>query len=147
ILSVPTAFPATADEAVAASRELGFPLLLKPRTQILLMNRSKGALIDRAADLAPAFEGFVRYHSYQPAFSAAQPGIERPMLQMFKPEASESIYSIGGFVDGKRGLVAARASVKILQRPRRMGIGICYEEAPLDVELVDKILALCRNVG
>jgi len=69
------------------------------------------------------------------------------MVQVFRPQANDGIYSIAGFVGPGAGEVAARASRKILQRPRRLGVGVCYEEAPVDAAAVDGIVRLCRAVG
>jgi hypothetical protein len=33
------------------------------------------------------------------------------------------------------------------QRPRSLGIGLCFEDAPLDLELVDAVQRLTRMVG
>src|SRR5262249_24663873 len=43
--------------------------------------------------------------------------------------------------------VAARASRKILQRPAGVGVGVCFEGATVDAELVVKLVALARHVG
>jgi hypothetical protein len=37
--------------------------------------------------------------------------------------------------------------MKILQRPRRVGIGLCFETCALEEPLVAKLAALCRQVG
>ena len=46
------------------------------------------------------------------------------------------------------GLIwAARASHKVFQRPRRMGVGIGFEAAPVDRALLEKLDALCEAAG
>jgi predicted ATP-grasp superfamily ATP-dependent carboligase len=145
IATVPTAFPANTDEAVEMA--FGFPLLLKPRTQILLDTRSKGILIEQADEMAEAYRGFVDGNRYKATIRAALPGVEQPMLQMFRPHAAESIYSIAGFMGTNEGDIAARASRKILQRPRKLGVGLCFEEAPVDMATLDRLSRLCRKVG
>jgi hypothetical protein len=69
------------------------------------------------------------------------------MLQAFRSDAAENIYSISGFVGPKDGQVVARAAVKVLQRPRRLGVGLCFEEAPVDEAALDGLVRLCREVG
>jgi predicted ATP-grasp superfamily ATP-dependent carboligase len=37
--------------------------------------------------------------------------------------------------------------MKVLQRPRKVGIGLCFEARPLDDALLGKLAALCKEVG
>jgi predicted ATP-grasp superfamily ATP-dependent carboligase len=37
--------------------------------------------------------------------------------------------------------------VKVLQQPRRLGIGVCFEDAALDPDLAAALAALCRGTG
>ena len=39
------------------------------------------------------------------------------------------------------------AARKVLQRPRRVGVGLCFEDAPVELDLLDRGVALCREVG
>lgn len=145
--TVPTAFPAGAEPALAAARELGFPVLLKPRTQVLSATRAKGKFVEQPGELADAYAGFLAYNRYGPGLPKLLPGADLPMLQVFRPQANDGIYSIAGFVGPGPDQVAARASRKILQRPRRLGVGVCYEEAPVDAGALDGLVRLCRAVG
>lgn len=145
--TLPTAFPAGRADAERLARDVGYPLLLKPRTQVYLPARCKGIFIDAAADLPreyARFETDVVFH--QPLVDRV-PGIDVPMLQAFRADAAESIYSISGFVGPEDGQVVARAAVKVLQRPRRLGVGLCFEEAPVDEAALDGLVRLCREVG
>ena len=146
IATVPTAYPTESPRVSWVERMLQFPVMLKPRTQILFESRSKGAVVERPSGLQGAYSSFMKDNAFDGAVSEQLPGIERPMLQTFRPEAAEGIYSLAGFVDGS-GRIVARASRKVLQRPRKLGIGLCFEETAVDVELVAKIAALCREVG
>jgi predicted ATP-grasp superfamily ATP-dependent carboligase len=73
--------------------------------------------------------------------------VVRPQLQAYLPHAAESIYNVSGFVDESGDLFVVRASRKVLQRPRLLGIGICFEEAEVDAALEGKILSLCKQAG
>src|SRR5690606_38582891 len=73
--------------------------------------------------------------------------VEGPMLQAFRPEAAQSIYSIAGFIGPEDGQVVTRGALKILQRPRRLGVGLCFEEAPVDPAVLQSLVRLCREVG
>ena len=70
-----------------------------------------------------------------------------PMLQRYHPAARGSIYGLSGYVGHGGVVLAARASRKILQRPRQLGIGLCFEEAPVSPERLAGVAALCRQVG
>jgi predicted ATP-grasp superfamily ATP-dependent carboligase len=147
IPTLPTAFPASARDVAGAARAVAFPLLLKPRTQIQLLSHGKGILVEAPERLDRALAEFLRYHAYRPAMSAVIPGVERPMLQAYRAGAATNIYSLAGFIDRDTGAIAVRASHKIRQRPRRLGVGLCFEERPVRAELVEGLARLCRAVG
>jgi len=146
IATIPTEYPTESPRVSWVERMLQFPVMLKPRTQILFESRSKGAVVERPSHFEGAYSAFMQHNAFDGAVSEQLPGIERPMLQTFRPEAAEGIYSLAGFVDGS-GRIVARASRKVLQRPRKLGVGLCFEETAVDPELVAKIAALCREVG
>ena len=143
----PTLFPGRAEEAARAGSELGFPLLVKPRTQVLSTTRIKAVLVRRPEDLAASYAGVVASSLYQPGVRAPLAGIDSPMMQAYRGDAHENIYSLAGFIDRGGRQIAARASVKILQRPRRVGVGLCFEEAPVDLPTLEGLVRLCRATG
>jgi D-aspartate ligase len=145
--TVTTVFPASLEEALPAARALGFPVLLKPRTQILSVSRAKGMLVERPAELTTAYARFLAHNRYARGLARVLPDAHLPMLQAFRPQANDGIYSIAGFVGRLGSDVVARASRKILQRPRRLGVGVCFEEAALDAGALDGLVRLCRQVG
>lgn len=147
IPTLPTAFPQNVDDALEAGRDLGYPLLLKPRTQILLTTRSKGNVADRPDSLRREYASFIDRDRFHPWLAAAVPGVEHPMLQAFRPEAAQGIYSVAGFIGPEDGAVVARGAMKILQRPKRLGVGLCFEEAPVDPAVLESLVRLCRKVG
>lgn len=137
--------PQTEEELAELAPTLSYPVLIKPTTQALFPARSKGRVAHDAAQLLEAYreladlghsEEIVQYDA-----SAA-----RPMAQEFFADASESIYSISGFIRNGQ-LCGARAAIKVLQRPRRLGVGLCFEEAELNPSLVDGLERLARRVG
>jgi predicted ATP-grasp superfamily ATP-dependent carboligase len=138
-------FPTSATDLDAVKREAHFPVLIKPTTQALFAPRSKGGVVEDAAHLAGAYQELS-----QPGHAATivdyDASSAMPLVQEFFPDASENIYNISGYVqDGK--LQAARAGRKLLQRPRRLGIGVCFEEAPLDERLSAGLARLVERVG
>lgn len=147
-LDVPeTWFPRSAAEAAELGARAGAPLLIKPRSQVLLASRTKGTLVEDAAELGARFDEFLAQNRYGERIRSHLPDVVRPIVQRFHPDANENIYSLSGYVDGRGELVAARAARKILQRPRKLGIGLCFEEAPVDERLAERVAALSRRVG
>jgi D-aspartate ligase len=145
--TLPTAFPRDIAEAVQMAPSVGFPLLLKPRTQIFLATRSKGVFVDSLDDLPREFADYLPKNPFWKPLVARVPGIDLPMLQAFRPDAAENIYSMSGFIGPKDGQVSVRAAVKVLQRPRRLGVGLCFEEAAVDEAALARLVGICRAVG
>ena len=130
----------------AAIGRVRYPIILKPRTQVMLESGVKGIPVLEQSALPAALAQFRTLVRYSAALTDRYPGIDEPMVQDYLTAAETSIVSVSGFV-GQDGAIVARASMKVLQRPRKMGIGLCFEGRPLDDGLVAKIVALCRHVG
>lgn len=129
------------------AHEARFPLLIKPRTQVMFRTLNKGVRVQRREDLLEAYRGYLRANTYLPTLLAERPDIARPMLQEYYPEGEEDIHSVAGFADPGGKLFVARASRKVLQQPRRVGVGVCFEDAPLDPVESRGIAALCQTTG
>jgi D-aspartate ligase len=142
-----TRFPRSIDEAQAAGAELGFPLILKPRTQVLLDSRSKGALVEHPSELGARLRRFRADNHHGERIRKRSPDVEWPMLQRYYSGARESIYGFSGYADGAGEIVCVRAARKVFQRPRKLGIGLCFEDAAVDERRLEGLRALCRRVG
>lgn len=129
------------------AKEAKFPVLLKPRTQILFETRTKGRKVDRPEELAESQAHFKANNHYQKYLLDRDPLANQPLIQEYRPEAANKIYNLSGFVDETGALLTVRGSVKVLQRPRQLGIGLCFEEAEVKQELAEKLRALCQKVG
>lgn len=127
--------------------DLKFPLLVKPRTQVLLWPHLKGAVASCPEDLIATYRAFVAGTQTAPALLRYDPDAAKPILQTYYPQAMQSIYNLCGFVDESGELLAARASSKIFQWPRRLGTGLCFEEAAVDETMAERVRALCARVG
>ncbi len=137
------------DEADLAllSAKLQFPVLIKPQTQILYFPHPKGALVGDSADLMREYASFNNRAHHARELLAFDPAVSRPLLQAFYPRAAQGIYNLSGFIDETGELLVVRASRKVLQRPRKLGIGVCFDWAPVRAELVERVAALCRRIG
>jgi len=141
-----TTFANTDEELISKSADLRFPVLIKPRTQIFLESGVKGVLVSEREQLGPEL---ARYHAmarFNRVLTDAHPDIARPLLQGYYTAAETSIFSVSGFV-GEDGRVVARAAMKVLQRPRKVGIGLCFEGRDLEPSVADALSRLCKRVG
>ncbi len=129
------------------AREATFPLVVKPQTQVGLWPHQKGRVVHSGTELRALYGDLVRSTQVLPALLAIDPGAARPVLQAFAPSAADGIYSLSGFVHRERGMFVVQASRKVLQRPRLLGTGLCFEEADVDPGLAAGVERLCRNVG
>jgi hypothetical protein len=68
------------------------------------------------------------------------------MVQEFDPDCRE-VYSLSGFIDESGTIIGVRGSIKVLQRPRRTGVGICFEQAKVDPDLAQAVERIGRRVG
>jgi predicted ATP-grasp superfamily ATP-dependent carboligase len=57
------------------------------------------------------------------------------------------VYSLSGFREKIGGKVIMRAARKILQQPRRIGVGVCFEPTLVDPVLADGTRRLCERIG
>jgi len=65
------------------ARDARFPMLIKPRTQLMFRTRNKGINVRRREELADAYRAYARANTYLPAVLAERPDIVRPMLQEY----------------------------------------------------------------
>lgn len=138
--------PTSAEEVARLAREARFPLLIKPTTQVLFGPRSKGVLVRERERFVETYERLSR-DRYGRALRDYDASVTRPLVQEFFTDASSAgIYSICGHArDGR--IVEARSARKVLQWPRRLGIGVCFEAAPLKTELLGSLDRLIASVG
>lgn len=127
-------------------RSLHYPVLVKPRTQVFLESGIKGFIAKDATELERELERFRRLVAFHPVLTDRHPEISEPMVQEYLPAAETSIFSVSGFVT-EQGEIVTRSAMKVLQRPRKVGIGLCFEGRAPEEDLVRKLSALCKEVG
>ena len=126
--------------------ELRYPVLLKPRTQVFLESGIKGFIVPDRATLASELARFRSLVAFNRTLTDRHPDIAEPMVQEYLTAAETSIFSVSGFV-AEDGSIVARAAMKVLQRPRKVGIGLCFEGRELEPVLVEKLSTLCKQIG
>jgi D-aspartate ligase len=125
---------------------LRYPVLLKPRTQVFLESGIKGFIVQDKAQLASELARFRSLVAFNRVLTDRHPDVAEPMVQEYLTAAETSIFSVSGFV-AEDGAIVARAAMKVLQRPRKVGIGLCFEGRELEPILVEKLSALCKKIG
>lgn len=139
---------ALADIAIESTsvRAVPFPVLLKPRTQVYLTSGIKGFIAHDHVELAEELKRFQELVAFDPVLTKVHADIAEPMLQEYLTAAETSIFSVSGFVS-ESGEIIARGAMKVLQRPRKVGIGLCFEGRTVEQPLVEKLGALCKKIG
>lgn len=130
----------------ALAPELHFPVVVKPQTQILLWPHQKGRVAADTDTLVRAVHDFLDENHHDALLLADDPQVWRPLLQTYVP-ASHGVYSLSGFVDASGQHFVTSAARKVFQRPRVLGVGLCFEHAAVNARLAERIHALCRRVG
>jgi predicted ATP-grasp superfamily ATP-dependent carboligase len=143
-----TWFPQSADEADRIVREVGGQIVAKPRSQLCASSGAKGMLINSAgSNRGSIYDRLFKHFGLSNAFTKRFPEMAMPMLQRYHPEAMKKIYSLSGFRDMSGSQVVMQAALKILQQPRHLGIGLCFEEAEVIPDLARQTIRLCERIG
>lgn len=143
-----TWLPNSRDEAVRIARDVDGVILVKPRSQLAVRNQIKGALAGRGVDaILAAYDRVVEQGTRGSEFARLYPEAMQPMLQTYHAEAMETVYSLSGFRDVSGKHVAMLGARKVLQRPRRLGVGLCFEEAAVDPDVAARAIRLCERIG
>jgi D-aspartate ligase len=146
LATLPTWFPESVEDVVRLAPEIPRPLLIKPRTQVFLASENHGRTVQSGDDLVSIYRGWLEHDRYLPGVEEDFGPLAAPMLQAFAPD-SAGVYSLSGFADVDGTVLGARAARKVLQRPLRVGIGVCFEDAPVDRTTLERLELLCRQVG
>ncbi|WP_219827706.1 hypothetical protein [Salmonella enterica] len=85
-----------------------------------------GFIVQDEAQLASELARFRSLVAFNRVLTDRHPDIAEPMVQEYLTAAETSIFSVSGFV-AEDGRIVARAAMKVLQRPRKVGIGLCFE--------------------
>ena len=143
-----TWLPQSGGEAEKIVRDVGGVIVAKPRSQLAVRTAVKGALIDAGAGNGRAvYDNLLRQTAHDHPFAQRFPEATMPLLQRYHSEAVDKIYSLSGFRDISGTRVIMRAAHKVLQSPRRLGVGLCFEEADVIPDLAERSVLLCERIG
>ena len=103
--------PDSVEDLRDVMHELPYPVLIKPRAQILATGTTKGVWIDRPEDLIDAWDGVRAGMQFDHRAMDAAPNLDLPIVQALHV-VSEQIYTVDGFVNGDGEIVGALACIK-----------------------------------
>jgi predicted ATP-grasp superfamily ATP-dependent carboligase len=138
--------PRDEQEVRRLAREARFPLHVKPRTQVFARGRGKGERVDRPEGLLAAWRRWRALAWYPACVSRALEDAYLPLVQE-SLGLSERIYTVDGFADASGAVRGALGCVKVLQRPRGSGPGICFEDAEVPAELAGALARMFQTVS
>ena len=145
--AVPAALtPEDPQGALAAAEQLGYPLIVKPKSHLAVGMGERGTIVrDRRALLA-AFRSYPVVPG-QEAIARRYPELLWPLLQRYIPSARRRVYSVSGLKDPESGIVTAALSVKRWQWPPDTGAStsqVSYNNATIlaaGIAAVDELLS------
>jgi predicted ATP-grasp superfamily ATP-dependent carboligase len=110
----------------------------------MLQPHQKGRVVTTRDELAPAWHSFLFATRYAAMVLRADPSVAAPLVQQLAPTLG-GIYNLSGFVD--EGVFLVEASRKVLQWPKQLGVGLCFEEAEVVPSLSTGVEQLCARAG
>jgi len=134
------------EAALQGARGSRFPLAVKPQSRVGNAYWGRGQLVRDEAELRNAVRRALERARFHPAVAASIRGIEVPMVQELVPGRDRPVYHLCGYVSAA-GDSAVLAHRKLLQVPRRFGSGVCFETAPVDGALAQRLLGLLGSIG
>jgi predicted ATP-grasp superfamily ATP-dependent carboligase len=144
----PTWSPQNSAEAAKIAKDAGGTVLIKPRSQLAQRTKTKGTVVkSRGQYIRSVFDSYMKDQSTNSEFAKQCAVTMTPLIQQYFPLATENVYSLSGFRERIGGGVIMRAARKILQQPRSIGIGLCFEPALVDPLLADQAKRLCERIG
>ena len=125
-----TLYPSTAEEARAAGKEVGFPLVVKPSANVGFRRSHKRQLFrcETPAELERAYEAAAPYE---------------PMVQELIPGTAEEMYTLGSYLDRDGEALGLFSGRKLSQTRGYMGSARVGEAVWVE-EVVEQGLALLR---
>jgi D-aspartate ligase len=129
------AAPEDIDGAVIAARSLGYPLIIKPKSHLVVGSAERGRLVQDETDLRKHFRRYIVAPG-QSLIAAQYPELLWPLLQRYLRSAQLCVYSVSGIKDVDRGFLAATVTCKRNQWPPDIGVStvqaVCNDERILE---------------
>jgi D-aspartate ligase len=133
-VAIPRTFhPRAPEEATAAADGTGYPVFLKPSSQLgfRALHRRQGFVCTNAAELRQAYETMAAHE---------------PMVQEFVPGGDEQLYTLGSYIGADGEVLGLFSGHKLRQTASGMGTARVGVSLWVD-DVVDQGLALLRELG
>ncbi len=141
-----TLAPGNLEDALSMASILGYPVLLKPKSHLIVGFIQRGRLLKSAAQLKGRFRQYAVVKG-QEALAANYAELRWPMLQRYLPPTRARVYSISGVKDAEGGILTACLSYKLVQWPEHVGVSMvqmaCEDKRILQagLQVVDQVLS------
>jgi predicted ATP-grasp superfamily ATP-dependent carboligase len=138
--------PEDLSSAIVAARQLGYPLILKPKSHVVVGSAERGRRIRDERELREHFRPYT-VAAGQTGLGELYPELRWPLLQKYVPSAQQRVYSVTGFKDADSGIITACLSYKREQWPLDVGTSVVqvgYEDDAIlqtGLRTVDKLLS------
>jgi D-aspartate ligase len=146
-LPVPESYsPNSIEEAIDCASRVEYPVVLKPKSHLVVGMAERGRLIASANELRSAFQAYPVMPGHEP-LAERYPELRWPMLQKYVPSSRSRVFSVSGIKDINTGMAADSVSYKREQWPPNVGTSMvqvsCESQAVLraGLRVVDKLLS------
>lgn len=115
------AAPEDLDAALAHAEAIGYPLMLKPKSHLVVGTSERGQVVRNQHELRRYFQ---RYPVAPGQMELAEryPELRWPLLQRYVPSARLGVYSVSGIKDAERGVITSILTCKRGQWPPDIGV-------------------------
>lgn len=143
---LPTWEPRSIHEVMEAASTLLYPVLIKPRTHVHRLKNDKGVVAYSETELIEKYQTFLAREQLG-SENRDLPDASIPLIQHFVDIGSEGVHSVSGYIDETGELFVTRHAIKVMQRSRPAGVGICFESIPTNQALSEGVRRLCRELN
>jgi predicted ATP-grasp superfamily ATP-dependent carboligase len=119
--------PTTLAEARSAAEEIGYPVVLKPRSHVGV-GATRGTVVRAADQLDRAFVPYSLTDDHTAVLSH-DADLAWPLIQRYHELGTVEIVSVTGCLDRDGSPLAVSHARKVSQLPRRLGVGTMFEPA------------------
>jgi predicted ATP-grasp superfamily ATP-dependent carboligase len=140
-----TATPVSLEEALVAADEIGYPVVIKPRSHVGV-GVHRGLVVMNPEGLELAFRPYKLGDAHAAALRHV-PDLSMPLVQRYHPLGTVDVVSVSGCLGRDGAVLALGHSRKISQAPRRFGVGTMFEPVPPQPFTDDAVDAVRRLLG
>lgn len=138
--------PEDPQSAMRMADEIGYPLILKPKSHLVVGTLERGKIVRNPEQLRESFRPYPIVAG-QELLAERHPELRWPLLQEYIASARTRVFSVSGLKDPDGGIVAASLSCKCAQWPPDTGVSTCqvswHDERVLQAGLatVDRLVS------